>query len=460
MTPPTEADIKLAKHHAVFIGVPNDAWERTLAARRSDGAHVTYVIPVADRHNFHARYPSEGVDTLIAWQDDAQLRGVLFEMAPQFMGCMIDGSDEALVKRFCGILKNVIDLRDFDTSSAATLHKDGEPMANAIRNGRWIEDGLALHRLKGSHKGRTAVIIAAGPSIDRQWDELRRLRTLAVPAPLVFIVVGRTFKRAMAAGVGPDFVVEAEQYQASDTLWEWAPLPPPGCILATPIQVAPRILRGWPATHDRTIMLDHGMADLLKLRKGTDSIDAGNSVAHLAFNLAAWIGCERVAFAGIDFGYPDGAAPGKPTHADGTMHQGWTGDVIRCEYTHQTGASLPANDGTTIDSSPAYVNFKTLMEIQIAKAKRENPALSVVNFSPRGAAIDGAPYVPIAEFPCSPSSQPAPSSTSSSSPSVSATLSVTRPPSGAPASTVAAPMPKWLKPASKPTRTTRRSSKR
>ena len=358
--------------------------------RKKSGKHIVRLLTPEQKMNASLGENEQGV----TWENDEKLKRWMFDNTQYWLGAeFLADPDEPMMGKFIQIVGMLMDLHNFDQSSAKVLNEDDMPMRNAMKNSQWIENGVAMKRIKdvGGKAKKYAVLVAAGPSLDSQWEELRRIRKDPRAA---FFIVGRTYRQAMKQGVWPDFVIECEMYDWNRALWYFAPEPPPTTILACTISVCPDIMTAWPA--DKLVLMDHNTALLYKLKPGVDSVDGGNSVAHLAFNLAHFVGCNPICFAGVDLGYPDGK-DAKDTHATGTFHE-WGGDMKRAEHTFQEVMVVEANDGKELRSSPAYKRFGTFFELQIEKFKKDKPALKVYSFSPRGQKLAGVEYTEIGKW--------------------------------------------------------------
>lgn|SRR3990167_4667400 len=366
--------------------------------RKKEGKHIIRLLTPSEKLNASMGENEQGV----TWENDEKLKRWLFDNEQYWLGAeFLADPEEPKMQPFVLIIGALMDLHNFDQSSAKVLSEDDMPFRNSMKNAKWIEDGVLMRRLKGAgwKAGKFAVLVAAGPSLDGQWEQLRRLRSDPLAA---FLIVGRTYRAAMANGVWPDFVVECEMYDWNRALWYFAPIPPPHTILACTQSVCPDIMSAWPG--DKCVLMDHNTAQLYKMKPHTDSIDGGNSVAHLAFNLAHFIGCNPICLAGVDLGYPDGKDQ-NDTHARGTFHE-WGGDMKKAEHTFQEAIAVEGNDGKPLRSSPAYRRFGTFFELQIEKFRRDKPDLKVYSFSPRGQKMSGVEYTEIAKWRLSPGSSP------------------------------------------------------
>lgn len=415
-----------------YVGLPDP--KHDLARYRKDGGTIYWVLTPEDAPKFSCPYG----DLAILWKDDAEIQAFLFSHIQNHKGGEIAGSNEEMQEKFCQLFFHVVELVNFDSHSSGVLNKNNIPFKNGLRNWRWVEDGIPLKRVKDRGKGFGAVLIAAGPSLDGQWQHLKRLKETG---KFLFLTVGRSYEACMRHGIIPEFVVEAEQFEWNHRMFMFAPRPDDDTAICGPMGTDPQIFRCWP-NPNKVILLDHETGKAMGMDLNEDTVDGGNSVAHLALNLALHLNCNPICLAGVDLGYPEGLK--KPTHAEGTFHIGWGKDVLNQEHSHQGNIPVEANDGTTIESSQPYINFRTFFELQIDKFRKQRPDLKVYSFSKRGQKMRRVEYMELETWtgftsllppsPSSPSSGSAPSSSAASVSSVGSPF-----PSDSPASTSSTP---------------------
>jgi hypothetical protein len=383
-----DAEIKKSlentKSLLLYAGIPNGADD--IESFKKNGGKIIFFLSSAEKNQYTLKHDEAGV----TWDDDQYVHNWLLTNVSTWLGGQIGGNTEERAGKLAGVIIPVIELHNFDVTSLKFLNKDNTPTKNALRNYRWVEDGIPLSRAKGKAKGHVGVLIAAGPSLNAQWKELLRLRNLNIP--LMVFVVGRSYKAAMKAGLEPDIVVEVEQFDWDDAIFSFAPEPPQDTILAGPLSACPGVFQKWP--RNKMIMMDHTTAQMFGLKIGEDSLDGGNSIIHHMFNLAVFMGCDTICLAGVDFSYPKGSTD---THADGTFPS-WPKSILAQEHTHQDPHDVPCTSGGNVKASKPYQNFCTFLQIQIHNAKKANAKLEVINFSPHGQLIKGTTFKDIATW--------------------------------------------------------------
>jgi hypothetical protein len=407
----------------LFAGVPKEEEIPAIQEHKAKGGKIIYFVSPEERGSMVLKENEAGV----VWNNDAFVKQFLFENIHGWIGAKVgifDGQVGANVgsmergQKLASMMSDVLQLWSFDTTSAKHLFKNMVPQQNMFKNHRWVEDGVPFSAFKGKGKGVITIIIAAGPSLDSQWEHLKRIRDTR--KDVGFICCGRSYKQAMKHGIIPEFVHEVEQYDWNDRLFLFAPEPPPNTFLIGPLSACPNLFHAWPNKGKVCITLDHNYASMFGATKEdidtlAKSMDGGNSIAHHMFNFAGWLGSETICIAGMDFAYPPGH---KATHAEGTFHM-WSPEVHKTELAYQNHMDVPSTSGGTVKSSQPYRNFCTFMEIAIQKQKKFIPNLRVINFSPNGQKIEGTIYEDVSTWGLMPSQPPSsaqPSSLQASGP--------------------------------------------
>ncbi|MCS7035010.1 MAG: DUF115 domain-containing protein [Phycisphaerae bacterium] len=197
-----------------------------------------------------------------------------------------------------------------------TLVANGRRTAeNILRNLPWYLANPGISRLKGAFSGKPAIIVSAGPSLRKNQHQLLGARERAV-----IIAVQTTLQPLLELGVEPHFVTSLDYHDICTRFFERLP------------QVLRCELVAEPKATDAIFHLFPGPISLLGndyadgLLSGMDlsraRLPAGATVAHLAFYLAEYLGCDPIIFVGQDLGFSDGLC-----YAPGTSYE----DVWRPE---------------------------------------------------------------------------------------------------------------------------------
>jgi len=172
--------------------------------------------------------------------------------------------------------------------------------------------------LRNRAAGYPAILVAAGPSLARNIDQLAGLRERAV-----IIAVQTVFKQLLARGIPPHFVtsldfheISAQFFQGVEDLRD--------CILVAEPKAAWQVLEAY---RGRTHVLHNNLCDVVlgPAAPVRGRLKAGSTVAHLSFYLAEYLGCDPIILIGQDLSFSDGLyyPPGLP------IEQTWAPELNR-----------------------------------------------------------------------------------------------------------------------------------
>ena len=190
--------------------------------------------------------------------------------------------------------------------------------------------------LRRRFAGFPAILVAAGPSLAKNIDQLRDLRDSAV-----IIAAQTTLRPLLERGIRPHFVTSLDFSDLSRQFFEGIDIPDDLVLVAEPKaswHVIDAFLGGGSsassnekssvaAKRRRIILLDNQFAHRCvgeDLAKRTP-MEPGATVMHLAFYLAQWLHCDPITFIGQDLGFS-----GHCYYAPGVvMHRTWAPELGR-----------------------------------------------------------------------------------------------------------------------------------
>jgi len=198
-------------------------------------------------------------------------------------------------------------------------------MEATFRNGlmnldHYVQDpGVA--DLQGRCAQRPAIVIAAGPSLARNIEELRKP---LVRERFVLIAVQTALKPLLQAGIKPHFVVSLDYHEISRRFFEGlSPADVEGVQLIVEPKANAVVADAFPG--QVRCPADPNLDTLLgpELAGEHGSIPAGSTVAHLAHYVARHLGCDPVVLVGQDLAFTDGLYYGPGA----AIHQVWAGEL-------------------------------------------------------------------------------------------------------------------------------------
>ena len=184
---------------------------------------------------------------------------------------------------------------------------------NILHNLPWIFTSTGVVSLKDSFKGKPAILVAAGPSLDDNVEELKKAKGKAL-----ILCVDTAYRILLKHNILPDIVVSIDAGKLSMKHFEGIPDIPGVYCLFDP-EVYPGMLRKykWPR-----FVSDLKKINLFKVWDHygeMGEIPKGATVAQTSFYLARYTGADPIIFMGQDLSYPKGLGI---THADGAALRG------------------------------------------------------------------------------------------------------------------------------------------
>ncbi len=186
---------------------------------------------------------------------------------------------------------------------------------NIAKNVGWYAASPSLARLCDCHKGDPAIIVSAGPSLRKNKHLLKDLQGRAV-----IVAVQTTLQPLLEMGIEPQFVTSLDYHEICTRFFEKLP-----AHLKTELVAEPKANNAiFELNPGPLSVLGNDFAEglLHEMNLQHAVIPPGATVAHLAYYLAEYMGCDPIIFVGQDLGFSDGLC-----YAPGTSYE----DVWRPE---------------------------------------------------------------------------------------------------------------------------------
>lgn len=181
---------------------------------------------------------------------------------------------------------------------------EGVRSKNTLPNLFLYPEGYSLGQLKEcitdyEPEKRAAIIVSAGPSLDKNVGELRKAKNKAF-----IIVVDTALKTVLNAGVEPDLAVLIDPAKAPSLFEREELLNIPLCVSINANHAIMKIHHGkkFFATRDMDFMAEIAKA----YNKDLYVMHTGGSVANNAFSVAGIMGFKKMILVGQDLAYPNG----------------------------------------------------------------------------------------------------------------------------------------------------------
>jgi len=178
------------------------------------------------------------------------------------------------------------------------------------RNGRRIAESPQLGELAGVFDGKPAVVVAAGPSLDKQLPLLREIQDKAV-----IIGIGQTAKALRRAGIEPHLIHVLESRDVSHQLTDVGDTT---SMITAPSADADPAIFDVPCRARFTVTPAGGALGVWIGKAGGEKNFSmgGGTVAQGAVGMADMLGCDPIALIGQDLAFTDGRAYAKDSAYD------------------------------------------------------------------------------------------------------------------------------------------------
>lgn len=285
------------------------------------------------------------------------------------------------------------------TSLNTFLLNSAKTAENIARNIGWYAASPCLSRLKDRFAGKPAVIVSAGPSLRKNKHLLPAIQDKAV-----IIAVQTTLKPLLEMGVEPHFVTSLDYHEICTRFFENLPKEyrEGNRRLKTELVAEPKATSRIFAMLDGNVSLvgsPFAESLLREMKPNKAKLPPGATVAHLAYYLAEWLGCDPIIFLGQDLGFSDGLC-----YAPGTSYE----DVWRPEFGRFCTPEMKQWDQIVrerfilrripdFQGRPMYIEERLFTYLQQFERDFLQSKRTIIDATEGGAAKRGARSMPFAE---------------------------------------------------------------
>jgi len=381
---------------------PVAAAEQWLAPVRFDDTHVLFIVGLADgsvlealdRKGWHghvialepdASSASECLDSrsVRAWQTEGRLTMLA---GPDYAGLdkalgnvplltekpVIAGNPvvtrahrEASVQAARAIARAWFGARANDE---ARKQNAGRYLQNTLRNADAIVREGDANALKGLFTGVPALVVGAGPSLDRNIADIAQHRDR-----VVIIAADTSLRPLLAAGIEPDIVVATDPTETNARHLNDLPACPRTHLVAEGSVDAESLPHFAGRTFFFRIADHHPWPWLRQAGHDRGRLRAWGSVLTTAFDLALEMGCEPIVFAGADLAFTDGRPYARGTTYEEVWHRNemwgqpleecWSAAIAGWPDTQEVGVT-----GDIVRTAPHLRSFRDWIAAEAAKA--------------------------------------------------------------------------------------------
>ncbi|WP_032121989.1 motility associated factor glycosyltransferase family protein [Clostridium amazonitimonense] len=242
-------------------------------------------------------------------------------------------------------------------------------MHNYLLNIKYISESYILNDLKDKMKGYTAIIVSAGPSLEKNIDKLKQLKNNAV-----IISGNRTLKPLLEKGITPHFVCSIDcQDIVYDMTKNYLQYKVPLIFSEGSNNKLVKNQEG-PKIFFKHTGYKTGIEDIMGRK--VDTLYSGGSVAHNSMDFARYLGCDTIIFIGQDLAFTNNKYHADSAKSSANLYGNYENETFEVE----------AIDGGRILTNRGFHEFKTAFEVYIEKVKD----VTFINATEGGANIKGA----------------------------------------------------------------------
>lgn len=255
-------------------------------------------------------------------------------------------------------------------------------LAHNLQNIPFLERSKDVRCLKKAFEGKPAIVVSAGPSLDKNIHHLRKAKGKAI-----ILAVDTIVDKLLAQDIKPDFIFSVERIDDVYECFYKNKVFPKDITLVAPPVLKPEIFaefRGQIIIPMRDKVPEYRWLDTI-LEFGNDAfLSMGSSVAHLAFGFADHLGASPIILVGQDLAYADHNGR---THSLGTVYGNHVVDLNR-----NPGVEIEGYNNDNVLTQKLWITFKHWFEIEILNKK-----LFVINATEGGARIKNTTQMPLSD---------------------------------------------------------------
>lgn len=247
-------------------------------------------------------------------------------------------------------------------------------MKYTFENSTTMKEGLFLNEFKNLYKDVPAIIVAGGPSLDKNIHLLSEAKGKAL-----ILSVDTTYKKILNQGIIPDSISSIERYDiVYDAFFSDGLVPKQSVFIGPPVVVK----KVFDLFERKIISGRTGeiyVRDIIK-EVGGENIDIGTSCTHVAYAFAKYVGANPIIFIGQDLAFSK----------DGTTHTKDASEITIKGAKKARKTTVIGNDGNLYETTFVYKQFLLWYEKDILNS----PSTLFINATEGGAKIKGTVVMP------------------------------------------------------------------
>lgn len=232
-----------------------------------------------------------------------------------------------------------------------------------------------LSELEQQFKGKTVIIVGAGPSLDKNVEVLQKKRE-----DIIILAMGAVCRKLYSMGIPMDYIIITDPKEVTNAQIQGVENSGiPMILISTATKGVARMYQG-----KKFLLCQQGFPDAEQLAQERNLMlfETGGSVATTAVDMCIRFGVGKIVFAGLDLAYT-----GNKNHTSGARDEGITDyeEMIMVEDVY----------GNTVPTTRPFQIYREWIERRIA---REDVGMPVIDATEGGAKIKGTEVKQLAEI--------------------------------------------------------------
>lgn len=276
------------------------------------------------------------------------------------------------VREFYKIIGEQLNIRNLNKSTNLIMSKYF--VRNTLINAPLALKTIQLSSRKESSSENPVLIVATGPSLDKQLPILKKYQDL-----YTIIAVDTAWPILSKNSITPDYLVALDP--TSQPSWELNSIDE-NTFFTVDAGCAPGLVWSNDKNHVFTASYEPSARILSRMGIAIERMETGGSVATTAFNIGRHLGGKPIILIGQDLALTDGR-----DHAEGYLFK-YAENVL--DRAKKTGFMVEGYHGDQVETERQLLYYKLWYENVIAAS----PDLMVINATEGGAKISGCLQIP------------------------------------------------------------------
>lgn len=252
---------------------------------------------------------------------------------------------------------------------------------NYLNNWKHAFRGIDYSHFEGIYKDKPAIIVGAGPSLDKNIHQLKMAKGKAL-----ILCVDAALDSLLNAGIVPDIVASIERTEITTKFYKREIIP------KNIVYLGPNVIPGSILERFSRIIFTGRQGDALfcdfNSYLGFNNLEIGGNVSNILLAFAQYLGCNPIIFVGLDLAYTDGR-----THATQVVDSLDEDSLNNVYKNKESVLYVKGQNGELLETFEFFMYAKNWIEMEIS----QQVIRKYINATEGGAQINGAENQKLAE---------------------------------------------------------------